>query len=132
MKVLIACECSGTVRDAFLARGHDAWSCDLLPCEKSPERHIQGPVEHILKQIWDLMIAHPSCQYLCSSGLHWNKKVKGRDAKTEEALAFVRLLMNAPIHKIAIENPVGRIYSLMNMVTMPAKGQDCGLRICLC
>jgi hypothetical protein len=108
MRVLIACEFSGKVRDAFQARGHDAWSCDLLP-SSSPGNHIQGDVRDILDHQWDLMIAHPDCTYLCSSGLHWNNKVEGRSKKTDAALAFVQELMLAPIDKICIENPVGRI-----------------------
>ena len=163
MRVLIACEFSGTVRDAFAAMGHHAVSCDLLPTE-TPGLHYQGDVRDILDgwepvqftaecdpdgdgwcQVrdcdpdscdcigptqdgieylekdgilfgrhesaprWDMMIAHPDCTYLCSSGLHWNGRVPGRAEKTEEALEFVRLLMNAPIHRIAIENPIGRI-----------------------
>jgi len=108
MRVLIACEFSGIVRDAFAAHGHDVWSCDLLPTSTSGQ-HIQGDVLDILDQGWDLMIAHPNCQYLCSSGLHWNKRIEGRDLKTQDALSFVRDLMNAPIDRICIENPVGRI-----------------------
>ena len=108
MNVLVACEFSGVVRDAFALRGHNAVSCDLLPSER-PGRHYQGDVRRILHLGWDLMIAHPDCTYLCSSGLHWNKRTLGRDEKTEQALEFVRLLMAAPIDKIAIENPVGRI-----------------------
>ena len=108
MKVLIACEYSGTVRDAFRARGHDAVSCDLLPTDK-PGPHYQGDVSDIINDGWDLMIAHPPCTYLCSSGLHWNKKRPERAAKTEEALRFVEFLMNAPIKRIAIENPIGCI-----------------------
>ena len=108
MKVLIACEFSGVVRDAFAASGNDAWSCDLLPTS-IPGQHIQGDVMDILDQGWDLMIAHPNCQYLCSSGLHWNKRVEGRALKTQDALFFVQELMLAPINKICIENPVGRI-----------------------
>lgn len=108
MRVLIACESSGIVRDEFRALGHDAMSCDLLPTAR-PGPHYQGSVEDILGDGWDLLIAHPPCTYLCRSGLHWNKRVPGRDAKTEEALAFVRLLMAADVERIAIENPSGRI-----------------------
>lgn len=108
MRVLIACEFSGVVRDAFLARGHDAVSCDLLPTA-SEGPHIQGDVRHVLGDGWDLLIAHPDCTYLCSSGLHWNGRVEGRSDKTEQALEFVRLLLDAPIARIAIENPVGCI-----------------------
>lgn len=108
MKILIACEYSGTVRDAFRARGHDAVSCDLLPSDK-PGPHYQGDVSDIIADGWDLMVAHPPCTYLCSSGLHWNKKRPERAAKTEEALRFVEFLMNAPVPRIAIENPIGCI-----------------------
>jgi hypothetical protein len=109
MKVLVACEYSGTVRNAFIRAGHYALSCDLLPSESPIGDHYQGNVLDILDHGWDLMIAHPPCTYLCSSGLHWNKRTPGRAAKTEEALEFVQLLMDAPIHKIAIENPIGCI-----------------------
>lgn len=108
LKVLVACEYSGTVRDAFIAAGHDAMSCDLLPTEQ-PGPHYQGSVIDILDQGWDLMIAHPPCTYLCSSGLHWNKKQPDREAKTTAAVEFVRQLLAAPIPMIALENPVGRI-----------------------
>lgn len=109
MKVLIACEFSGIVRDAFIAKGHEAVSCDLLPTER-PGPHIQWDVLEVIdREHWDLMIAHPPCTYLCSSGLHWNKRIEGRAEKTEDALTFVELLMNAPINRIAIENPVGCI-----------------------
>lgn len=108
MKVLIACEFSGIVRDAFIKRGHDAVSCDLLPTE-SPGPHIQGDVREILGDGWDMMIAHPPCTYLCSSGLHWNKRRPERVLKTEAALAFVETLLSAPIRQIALENPVGCI-----------------------
>lgn len=108
MRVLVACEYSGTVRDAFIARGHDAMSCDLLPTDV-PGPHYQGDVFDIINDGWDLMVAHPPCTYLCSSGLHWNKRVPGRQELTEEALEFVRRLMAAPIKRIAIENPIGCI-----------------------
>ena len=109
MKVLVACEYSGRVRDAFLARGHDAISCDLLPTD-SPGPHYQGDVlELIRREKFDLMVAHPPCTYLCSSGLHWNGRVPGRAEKTEEALEFVRALLFCDIPKIALENPMGCI-----------------------
>lgn len=108
MKVLVACEYSGTVRDAFRALGHDAVSCDLLPTDK-PGPHYQGDVFDIINDGWDLMIAHPPCTYLCSSGLHWNKRQPERERKTADALAFVEALMNTGIPRIAIENPIGRI-----------------------
>lgn len=105
MKVLVACEFSGVVREAFAAKGHDAWSCDLLPSEK-PGKHIQGNVLDILDQEWDLMIAHPPCTYLAVSGARW---WKDRLEEQEKALDFVRMLMDAPCGKIAIENPVSKI-----------------------
>ena len=108
MRVLIACEFSGVVRDAFRRLGHDAVSCDLLPTE-APGPHYTGDVFDILGDGWDLMVAHPPCTYLCSSGLHWNKRRPERQQQTEDALAFVRALLEAPIPRIAIENPVGCI-----------------------
>jgi hypothetical protein len=108
VKILIACEYSGTVRDAFTSLGHDVTSCDLLPTD-SPGKHYQGDVRDIIDSGWDLMVAHPPCTYLCSSGLHWNSRRPGRAALTEEALDFVRFLLSAPIPRIAIENPIGCI-----------------------
>lgn len=134
MKVLVACEYSGTVRDAFAKKGHLAVSCDLLPSEK-PGYHKQCDVREILHLGWDLMIAHPDCTYLCSSGLHWNGRVEGRQEKTEAALDFVRLLMAAPINKIAIENPVGcigtRIQPASQFIQPYEYGHDASKRTCL-
>lgn len=109
MRVLVACEYSGTVRDAFIRAGHYALSCDLLPTDSPIGDHYQGNVLDILDHGWDLMIAHPPCTYLCSSGLHWNKRIPERAQKTEEALEFVQVLLDAPIAKIALENPIGCI-----------------------
>ena len=109
MRILVACEFSGTVRDAFLAKGHDAVSCDFLPTE-SPGLHVQGNVLELLAcESFDLMIAHPPCTYLSVSGLHWNTRRPERAAQTEAALAFVLALAAAPIERIAIENPIGAI-----------------------
>jgi site-specific DNA-cytosine methylase len=106
MRVLVACEFSGIVRDAFLARGHDAWSCDLLPTERERERHYQGDVMDIINYGWDMMIAHPPCTYLSYAGTrHWN--APGRIKKRLEALEFFRILWESPIDKICIENPKG-------------------------
>jgi hypothetical protein len=109
MKVLIACEYSGTVRDAFIARGHEAMSCDLLPTDK-PGPHYQGSVFDILDQGWDLMIAHPPCTYLSNAGARWlypNKKLnQNRFQKGLEAKQFFMDLLNANISKIAVENPI--------------------------
>ncbi len=105
LRILVACERSGIVRDAFIARGHDAWSCDLVPSEtKGP--HIVNDIRNVLDWNWDLMIAFPPCTHLAGSGARWWKyKVH----EQLEALAFVRTLLNAPIPRIAIENPVGKI-----------------------
>jgi len=105
MKVLIACEFSGIVRDAFIERGHDALSCDLLPTE-SPGPHYQGNVLDILDNGWDLMIAHPPCTHLAVSGARW---FKYKQQEQQEALEFVIELMEAPIPKICIENPISII-----------------------
>ena len=107
-RVLVACEVSATVRDAFRERGHDAWSCDLLPSEGDPRWHIQDDVLNHLEG-WDLMIAHPPCTYLTLAGLHWNYRVEGRSELTLKALTFVRQLLDAPVKQIALENPVGAI-----------------------
>ena len=107
MKVLIACEYSGTVRDAFTALGHDATSCDLLPTD-SPGKHYQGNVMDIINDGWDLMICHPPCTHLAVSGARWFHK---KQTEQHEALDFVRKLLDAPIEKICLENPVSIISS---------------------
>jgi hypothetical protein len=108
MRVLVACEFSGVVREAFASRGHDAWSCDLLPTE-IPGQHIEGDVRDVLGDGWDMMVAHPPCTYLTLAGLHWNNRIPGRREKTDESLQFVQDLLAAPVPKIALENPVGCI-----------------------
>ena len=105
MKVLIACEFSGIVRDAFAKLGHDVLSCDLLPTEK-PGKHYQGDVMEILNEKWDLMIAHPPCTYLCNSGVRWLYSQPGRWLKMEDARKFFMLLYTANIPKICVENPI--------------------------
>jgi site-specific DNA-cytosine methylase len=109
LRVLVACEYSGTVREAFAARGHDAMSCDILPTDR-PGKHYQGDVRDVLDDGWDLMICHPPCTYLSVSGIHWNNRGRGWE-DTEKALDFVRLLMGANIPRIALENPVSIISS---------------------
>jgi hypothetical protein len=109
VRVLIACEYSGTVRDAFSARGHDAWSCDLLPSEK-PGNHVQRDVTSLLGDGWDLLIAHPPCTHLAVSGARWFP-AKRASGEQQAALDFVRLLLGAPIARIALENPVSIISS---------------------
>jgi hypothetical protein len=111
MKVLIACEFSGTVREAFKKRGHDAWSCDLLPTEIEGQ-HYQGDVFDIINDGWDLMIAHPPCTYLTVSGNKWMKpefkdRFPDRENQRKEAIEFFKKLYNSNIDKICIENPVG-------------------------
>ena len=106
MRVLIGCEFSGVVRDAFRALGHDAWSCDLLPSDADQRWHIQGDVLDAIGEGWDLMVAHPPCTHLAVSGAahFWRK-----EREQAEALEFVRVLLNAPIPRIALENPVSVI-----------------------
>jgi hypothetical protein len=106
MRVLIACEFSGTVRDAFAKLGHDAWSCDILPSE-SEGQHIQGDALRAMHSgRWDMMIAHPPCTHLAVSGAAWFHK---KQVEQAEALDFVRALLAAPIDKIALENPISII-----------------------
>lgn len=107
MRVLVACEFSGTVRDAFLKRGHYAMSCDLEPCDSTASGdHYQGNVLDILNQGWDLMIAHPPCTHLAVSGArHFAKKIA--DGRQQQGIDFFMQLINAPIDKIAVENPIG-------------------------
>jgi hypothetical protein len=135
MRVLVACEYSGTVRDAFIRAGHYAMSCDLLPSESTIGDHYQGNVLDILDHGWDLMIAHPPCTYLCSSGLHWNKRKPERAQHTEEALDFVRTLLDAPIPKIALENPIGCISTRIRKPTQTIQpyhfGDDASKSTCL-
>jgi site-specific DNA-cytosine methylase len=104
MKVLVACEFSGIVRDAFKAKGHDAWSCDILPTE-IPGNHIQGDVTKILNDGWDLMIAHPPCTHLAVSGARWFSQ-KRTDGRMKQGIDFFMKLVKSKIEKIAIENPV--------------------------
>jgi site-specific DNA-cytosine methylase len=134
MKVLVACESSGAVRDAFRARGHFAMSCDLLPSE-TPGPHHQGDVRELLGQEWDLLIAHPPCTYLSVSGMHWTTRGLRDPKLTEDALDFVRLFMDAPIERIAIENPVSVISSRIrkpDQIIQPYQfGHDASKKTCL-
>lgn len=109
MRVLVACEYSGRVRDAFVRQGHEAVSCDILPCSVSWGQHIEGDVREVIEDsalAFDLMVAFPPCTYLAVSGARW---WAGRQQEQREALDFVRYLLGAPIPKIALENPVGKI-----------------------
>lgn len=133
MKVLIACEFSGIVRDAFAAKGHNAWSCDLLPTER-PGNHIQGDVLPHLNDGWDLMVAHPPCTYL-SNMSNCRIHEAGRLDKREEAMFFFCLLAYAKIRQIAIENPVGypsRAYRKPDQIIQPYEfGHPESKRTCL-
>jgi hypothetical protein len=108
LKVLVACEFSGRVREAFKSRGHDAWSCDLLPSEIPSEYHLQGDVLGHLWMNWDMMIAFPPCTHLAVSGARW---FKDKQKEQEEALRFVEKLLYADIPRIALENPISIISS---------------------
>lgn len=117
MRVLIACECSGRVREAFRKRGHDAYSCDLKPPEDGSKFHIIAENDiHLLDIIagkicgkWDLVIVFPPCTHLCGSGLHWTTRGLRDPALTEQSLAFVKALLKSPVKHLALENPVGCI-----------------------
>ena len=141
MRVLVACEFSGIVRDAFIACGHDAVSCDLLPSER-PGRHYCGDVRDVLDDGWDLLIAHPPCVYLSSSGLHWNSRgvtVGGRDRweLTEEAIEFARLFMEGASRILyrAVENPIGILSTRVrkpDQIIQPWQfGEDASKATCL-
>ena len=146
MRVLVACECSGVVRDAFAALGHDAWSCDLKPSETRGQ-HIQGDVRAALAQQWDLVVAHPPCTHLSVSGMHWNTrkdadgtaytaKALARQALTEEALAFARLFFEYDAcARVAIENPVSILsthFRKPDQIVQPYEyGHDASKRTCL-
>lgn len=153
MRVLIACEFSGVVRDAFLARGHEAWSCDLLPAKGTRAgNHIVGDALKAARgwfegydiragrsgtmfRQWDLMIAHPPCTYLSVSGLHWNKRRPERAALTAQAYEFFMALWNADIPRIAIENPIGcmsRLFRKPDQIVQPYQfGHDASKATCL-
>lgn len=134
MRVLVACEYSGRVRDALIKCGHDAMSCDLLPTD-APGPHYQGDVRDILCDGWDMMIAHPPCTYLSVSGMHWTTRGLRDPQLTEDALDFVRLLLDAPIPRIALENPVSVISSRIrkpDQIIAPYQfGHDASKKTCL-
>ena len=134
MRVLVACEYSGKVRDAFIQLGHDAMSCDLLDTDRDGP-HYKGDVLDIINDGWDIMIAHPPCTYLASSGLHWNKRIPGRSELTEKALDFISILLNCNIPKIALENPIGCISSRIrkpDQIIQPWMfGEDASKATCL-
>jgi site-specific DNA-cytosine methylase len=136
MRVLIACEYSGRVRRAFTALGHDVLSADFEPAEDGSQYHYQGDCFDLINdQHFDLMIAHPPCTYLSVSGMHWTTRGLRDPKLTEDALEFVRLLMDAPIAKIAIENPVSVISSRIrkpDQIVHPYQfGEDASKKTCL-
>lgn len=125
MRVLIACEHSGTVREAFRAIGHDAWSCDLLPASDASPFHLVGDAREMLARGWDLVIAHPPCTYINSAGLHWIPRGRieadgrPRSIHRDEALAFVESLWRAPVARLCIENPQGCINTRLPFMPAP-------------
>ena len=134
MRILVGCECSGKVRDAFIALGHDAVSCDLLPSDR-PGPHIQGDLVEVLDQGWDMGIFFPPCTYLCGSGMHWTTRGLRDPKLTEDALEFVRRILAAPIHRKALENPVGAISTRIrkpDQIIQPWQfGDDASKKTCL-
>lgn len=138
MRVIVGCEFTGTVRDAFRARGHEAYSCDLSPTEREPQFHWQGDIMTApYLETFDLGIFFPTCTFLCVSGAHWTGKPghENRAQLTEDALTFVRTLMKLPIKRIAIENPIGFIGSRIrkaDQIFQPYEfGDDASKRTCL-
>jgi len=135
MKVLAACEFSGRVREAFRALGHDAWSCDLLPASDGSLFHFQCDVRQVLKQGWDMLIAFPPCTYLCSSGMHWTTRGLRDPQLTEDAVQFVRHLLECQIPRVALENPVGAISTRIrkpDQIIQPHQfGEDASKSTCL-
>lgn len=138
MKILIACEYSAIVRDAFRDKGHDAWSCDILETEGSPDYHIIGDVLNVLNDGWDMMIAHPPCTYLANSGVRWLYNSPHRWKDLIDGACFFRKLLEAPIPRIAIENPVIHGYAKQIIGIEPTQtfqpwqfGDNESKRICL-
>ncbi len=139
MRVLVACESSGNTRRAFRARGHDAWSCDLQAADDGSPYHYQCDVREVLSMPWDLLIAHPTCTFLCSSGLHWNTRRPERAGQTEDAIKFARMFIDGPetahIPKRGTENPIGCLSSRVrkpDQIIQPHQfGHDASKATCL-
>ena len=135
MRVLVACERSGVVREAFRRRGHDAWSCDLEPAEDGGHHFTSDALAIVGAYSWGLVIAHPPCQYLSVSGLHWNKRRPERAAQTEAAVEFALALWNSPVPRLALENPVGilsrRIRKPDQIIQPYQFGEDASKATCL-
>jgi hypothetical protein len=137
MRVFVACERFGRVRDAFRRLGHDAWSCDRLPDVNGSPYHIEGDCEWFAENVepWDMMIAFPPCTYLCGSGIHWNRRTPGRIHQTQDAFNFVTRLASIPITKKAIENPIGiisRFWRKPDQIIQPYQfGENASKATCL-
>ena len=135
MKILVACEYSGRVREAFRRGGHDAWSCDILPSEDDSNYHVVDDCLSLINDGWDMMIAHPPCTYLARSGMHWTTRGLRDPQLTEDALEFIKKLMDAPIQRICIENPVSVISSRIrkpDQIIQPWWfGEDASKKTCL-
>jgi hypothetical protein len=133
-RILVACEYSGRVRDAFRKLGHDAWSCDLLPAETPSPYHLQCDVRDVLDQGWDMLIGFPDCTFVCGSGIHWNDRGRGWE-RTEAAVDFFRMLWEFPIRHIALENPIGilskRICKPTQIIQPHQFGDDASKATCL-
>lgn len=133
-RILVACEYSGRVRDAFRKLGHDAWSCDLLPAETPSPYHYQCDLREVLDKGWDMLIAFPDCTFVCGSGIHWNDRGRGWE-RTEAAVEFFRMLWEQPIPYIALENPIGilskRICKPTQIIQPHQFGDDASKATCL-
>lgn len=112
MRILVACEYSGKVREAFRKLGHDAWSCDILPSDDNSPYHYTGGVFYIINDGWDMMIAHPPCTYLTNAGVSWLYRKEGRWEQMREGAEFFKKLLEADIPKIAVENPIMHKYAV--------------------
>lgn len=135
-KILVGCEESQAVTIELRKLGHEAYSCDILPCSGGyPKWHLQQDVSDVLKERWDMIIGFPPCTYLSVSGLHWNKRKPGRAKQTEDAVKFFMLFANAHCSKIAIENPIGAIstrWRKPDQIIQPYNfGSDASKRTCL-
>ena len=117
MRVLVACEFSGVVREAFRRKGHDAWSCDILPSSDNSQYHIQKDIRDVYLKDYDRMIAHPPCTFMCNSGVTWLKKDDSRWEELRKAHDLFMYLYNAPVRQIAIENPIPHRYALLPKYT---------------
>ncbi len=126
MRVLVACEFSGIVRDAFIAAGHDAVSCDLLPTER-PGNHIQDDVLKYLHEGWDLIIAHPPCTHLCTRGA-WHSRKRGKPIQITEGFKFFKSLYYASAPKVCVENPIGVLSSMFRKPDQIVHPHDFGHR----